>query len=138
MSECDYVLFTSSHEAVKPHVVFLVSFVIYRNMWNRNTGECMDFTRFPRRNLSPGQHNFDRLYHLYGSVPLKRQTNLRHHVPAHRSLSQGTIAEYEKSILVALEDSSCMECRIGLSNGFQVTIHKLPLLVGMDPVKHQR
>jgi hypothetical protein len=78
------------------------------------------------------------MYQLYGSVPLKRQMNLRHRFPDHRLLSKQAIAEYEKTIQLASEDPSCMECRVDLANGFHVVIHKLPSLVGMAPVKRRR
>jgi len=38
------------------------------NHYNVDLGECMDYTAKYSNNLMPGQVNFDRLYHLYGSV----------------------------------------------------------------------
>jgi hypothetical protein len=37
-------------------------------MWNRNTGNCLDYTNRPRSNMRPGQFNYDRLVAVYGTV----------------------------------------------------------------------
>jgi hypothetical protein len=37
-------------------------------MWNRNTGNCLDYTNRPRSNTRPGQINYDRLVKVYGTV----------------------------------------------------------------------
>ena len=91
----------------------------------------MDYTRFPRRNFAPGQRNFDILYGLYGSVldePRKTTTNnVRRRFLLERSLSEQIWDEYEQVIQSAVEDRSCMECRIKLSGGYQAAIHKLSI-----------
>mmetsp|Transcript_14870 Transcript_14870/g.30347 ORF Transcript_14870/g.30347 Transcript_14870/m.30347 type:complete len:345 (+) Transcript_14870:43-1077(+) len=38
------------------------------NFNNRNTGECMDYTRTPSDNMQPGPENFDFLAQMYGTV----------------------------------------------------------------------
>ena len=35
---------------------------------NRDTGECMDYTRTPSENMQPGAENFDFLAQMYGTV----------------------------------------------------------------------
>ena len=37
--------------------------------FNRNLGDCMDYTQFPKSNMQPGQSNFDALQILYGPPP---------------------------------------------------------------------
>lgn len=37
-------------------------------MWNRNTGNCLDYTNRPKKNMRPGQINYDRLAKVYGTV----------------------------------------------------------------------
>lgn len=111
--------------------LFIIIIIFYRNMFNLNTGECMDYTKFPRRNLSPGIRNFDILYTLYGSSTSSRRS-LRHRI-VERSLSKQTMDEYQQAFESASEDSSCLDCRIPLSDGFQVTINKLPVAFALDP-----
>jgi hypothetical protein len=37
-------------------------------MWNRNTGNCLDYTNRPKSNMRPGQINYERLVNVYGTV----------------------------------------------------------------------
>ena len=37
-------------------------------LWNRNTGNCLDYTNRPKKNMRPGQINYDRLVAVYGTV----------------------------------------------------------------------
>ncbi len=37
-------------------------------LWNRNTGNCLDYTNRPKKNMWPGQINYDRLAEAYGIV----------------------------------------------------------------------
>lgn len=37
-------------------------------MYNRNTGNCLDYTNRPKKNMRPGQVNYDRLVAVYGTV----------------------------------------------------------------------
>jgi hypothetical protein len=49
----------------------------WRNHYNRDRGDCLDYTRNPENNLLPGQHNLDLLEKLYGtpSRPLNANTS---------------------------------------------------------------
>jgi hypothetical protein len=39
------------------------------NYHNKDRGDCLDYTLFPRNNLHPGQYNFDLLNQLYAGGP---------------------------------------------------------------------
>jgi len=47
------------------------------NFWNRDLGNCMDYTRNPEANLNPDIGNFNRLEGLYGDHNRRRRRNLR-------------------------------------------------------------
>ena len=47
------------------------------NFNNKNTGECMDYTRAPSENKKPGPANFAFLQEMYGTVGGGRRSFLR-------------------------------------------------------------
>jgi hypothetical protein len=44
------------------------------NFYNKDEGNCMDYTSWPQNNMNPGQFNYDHLSQMYGVVNLSAST----------------------------------------------------------------
>lgn len=84
----------------------------------------MDYTEFPQDNLECGEYNFNLLYRLYGN---SERRLLRPGLSSMKKLSKEALDEYRAAVDQASQDLSCADCRLDLSNGYRIFVHKLLL-----------
>ena len=101
------------------------------NYWNRDRGDCMDYTMRPRNNLEPGQYNCDLLQELYGTVGgtnnggRLRRRNLDELPEGDNKDIPDHVKEKYKTTVQAIERNGGSADHIDLGDGYAIEYYKL-------------
>lgn len=104
--------------------------VRHRNFFNFPTGECMDYTFFPRSNLSPGDSNFQILTDIYGTSPSSEASAAEGDATTEEAVTvvetpPNTVLEQYSKAVTSLPDMECIDCTVDLGDGYWLVVHQL-------------